>query len=439
MRQMEEYQIVRQFLDRVCKQVHTRQMHIEIREELLSHIEDRVEFLMREGNAEGPAVEDAVKQMGVPEDIGKSLHLAHRPQMDWKLLVMLGLLLIIGLVGMLSVYYGDERYSIVLAERKLLYLGIGVLCMTVFYFLDYRQLRKYSAPVFFFVVLLLAFSLLHGQLYDMRTPYINIGFIGVNIVTFSLLPLLIALAGMKPASQWGRREAVLNTLYRGVLPVVLYSISSSIIYTYIYTVGFLVLAWRTSRSRKQFVLISVMPLAGLSIFLFTRMDHLLLRWREFMNPSVKELWYMGNNAEAIQTAGWLGQGFGEVTPKIPYVLYENVFPYLIYCFGWMFGIATGVLILLFLMRIWNISAVHQDIYAKHISSLLIVVFGFRLLWPMLMGLGVFPKVTLEPPFISYSGMNQIMDLAAVGLLLSIYRRKNMIPSEAGDAPSVKAA
>ncbi|MDH6671357.1 permease prefix domain 1-containing protein [Paenibacillus glucanolyticus] len=55
MRQMEEYQIVRQFLDRVCKQVRTRQMHIEIREELLSHIEDRVEFLMREGNTEEQA------------------------------------------------------------------------------------------------------------------------------------------------------------------------------------------------------------------------------------------------------------------------------------------------------------------------------------------------------------------------------------------------
>ena len=57
-----------------------------------------------------------------------------------------------------------------------------------------------------------------------------------------------------------------------------------------------------------------------------------------MNPSAKEMWYMGNNADAIQATGWFGQGFGQATPKIPYVLYDNVFPYLIYCFGWLFGV-----------------------------------------------------------------------------------------------------
>lgn len=113
--------VVRQFLDRVCKQVRTRQMHPEIREELLGHIEDRAKLLMLEGNAEEPAVQEAVKQMGDPGDIGKSLHLAHRPQLDWKLLVMLALFLIIGLVGMVSVYYADERYSVSLVERKLFY------------------------------------------------------------------------------------------------------------------------------------------------------------------------------------------------------------------------------------------------------------------------------------------------------------------------------
>ena len=34
-------------------------------------------------------------------------------------------------------------------------------------------------------------------------------------------------------------------------------------------------------------------------------------------------------------------------------------------------------------------------------------------------------------------MNQILDMAAVGLLLSIYRRKNMIPSEVGEAATMK--
>ncbi|KOP65337.1 cell division protein [Bacillus sp. FJAT-18019] len=439
MRSVEDNIDVRRFMDLVCKQVRTRQMHSEIREELLGHIEERAEMFMLEGHSEEFAVKEAIKQMGDPGDIGKNMQLAHRPQMDWKLLVMLALFLIIGLVSMLSVYYADDSYSVNLIERKLFYFGIGGSLLIGFYFLNYQKLKRYSAFVFLFIVILMAASTVYGQLHDIRTTYINIGHVGVNIITFSLIPLLIALAGMKPANLWGRLEMVWSVLYRGVLPVILYSISGSIIYTYIYLIGFLVLTWRTRKSIKQFAMITVLPLAGLATFLITRTDHLLLRWREFRNPSDSEMWHMGNNADAIQAAGWFGQGFGKVVPRIPYVLYDNVFPYLIYCFGWLLGLVVGILILLFLVRIWSISTIHRDSYAKHIAALLIVVFGFRLLWPLLMGLGILPTVTLDPPFLSYGGTNQILDMAAVGLLLSIYRRKNMIPSDMGEAASMKAA
>lgn len=62
---MEGNIVVRQFLDRVCKQVRTRQMHPEIREELLGHIEDRAELLMLEGLPEEIAVQEAVKKWGI--------------------------------------------------------------------------------------------------------------------------------------------------------------------------------------------------------------------------------------------------------------------------------------------------------------------------------------------------------------------------------------
>ena len=65
MRPVEQYKVVQEFLDRVCKQVRARAMHPEIREELLGHIEERTELLMLEGNAEEPAVQEAVKQMGI--------------------------------------------------------------------------------------------------------------------------------------------------------------------------------------------------------------------------------------------------------------------------------------------------------------------------------------------------------------------------------------
>lgn len=144
-------------------------------------------------------------------------------------------------------------------------------------------------------------------------------------------------------------------------------------------------------------------------------------------------------ADAVSSAGWFGQGFAAPNPGIPYVYSDSIYPYLIYCFGWMFGIVVGMVVLLFLARMWSISNVLHDSYGKNIVTGVIVVLGLRLLLPILMGLGVVPIVSLDLPFISYGGFNHMMDFAIVGLLLSIYRRKNMIPSGMEEAASMKAA
>jgi len=257
------------------------------------------------------------------------------------------------------------------------------------------------------------------------------------MITFSLLPLLIAQAGMKPAFEWGRWEMVLNLLYRGVLPIALYSMSNSVMYTLIYAVGFLVLTWRTKKSWQQFGLITMLPLASLSVALFTHMELLLFRWRDMMNPLSGYQWHVGNSISAIKNAGWFGQGFGAESPKLPYILNDSVFPYLVYCFGWIFGIAVVVLTILFLIRIWKVTAAHRDAYARHMAAMVMMVFGIRLLWPLLMSIGVAPLVSLDPPFLSYGGTNQLMDFAVVGLILSIYRRKNMIPGDLGGTEAVR--
>ncbi|EHB63646.1 MULTISPECIES: FtsW/RodA/SpoVE family cell cycle protein [Paenibacillus] len=437
MRYIEEYRTVQDFLDRVCKQVRAKPMHAEIREELLSHIEERAELLMLEGNAEEPAVLEAVRQMGEPEEIGRSLHMAHRPQLDWKLLVIVGLFSVIGLFGTMSVYYTDVIRFMQIPDRKILFFGIGIFLLIVLYFTDYRKLRRFAGMVFFSVLFLLGYVLVYGKLHGYNTGYLGIGFIGVNMITFSLLPLLVAQAGMKPAFEWGRWEMVLNLLYRGVLPIVLYSMSNSVMYSLIYAAGFLVLTWRTKKNPRQFVLIMTLPLASLTISLFTHMELLLIRWRDMLNPLSGYNWHVGNSISAIKNAGWFGQGFGAESPKLPYILNDSVFPYLVYCFGWIFGIAVVVLTILFLIRIWKVSKTHRDLYARHMAAMIMVVFGIRLLWPLLMGIGIAPLVSLDPPFISYGGTNQLIDLAVVGLILSIYRRKNMIPSDLGGIEAVR--
>lgn len=440
MRPVEEYKVVQDFLSRVCKQVRARAMHPEIREELLGHIEERTELLMLEGNAEEPAVQEAVKQMGAPEEIGKSLHLAHRPQLDWKLLVLLVLLSMIGIFGALSIdYMGTERLSDFFI-RKLVFFGIGLIFLIGLYFLDYRKLKKYSGVLFFITLCLMAMTEFYGTVTNGVNLYLYFGPIMIPMLgTVSVLLLLLAGAGMRSASQWGPWEGVLQILYRGVLPIIMYSWSDSMVYLFVYVLGFLVLIWTSKKNAKQFAALTVLPFLGLACILFTKRFYLMWRLEGITDREGGGSYFMQVITDAISYAGWFGQGFAAPNPGIPNVYSDSIYPYLIYCFGWLFGITVGMVVLLFLARMWSISRVLHDSYGKNIVTCIIVVLGLRLLISIIMGLGVVPLVGLDFPFISYGGTNQILDMAAVGLLLSIYRRKNMIPSGMEEAAPMKAA
>jgi len=45
---------------------------------------------------------------------------------------------------------------------------------------------------------------------------------------------------------------------------------------------------------------------------------------------------------------------------------------------------------------------------------------------ILMNMGVFPTVSVSLPFMSYGGTNFVINMALMGLLLGIYRRKDLV-------------
>lgn len=429
MRQFEDNKIVQNYLDRVCKYVRAKQLHPEIREELSSHIAERMEILLLEGIPEQLAAEEAVSQMGAPDTIGQSLHQAHKPRMEWRLFIILGLLAIVGLLGAFNVQNSESlpSYFTHLFEKKAIFTGIGLMGLAGLYFFDYRKLKPYSDAIFLSVLCLMALTLTTGSTINGSRAFLSIGSIGINTMVLSLLPLLIALAGMKPANQWGRIESMIQLAYRGILPVVLFSLGSSMVYGFIYLCGFLVLTWRTKKSLNQYLVFGLFFMTFFVFMLARSIDQLLHRLQAFFNPVDENSYQMIQMVEAIRSAGWSGHGFASQNETLPHIYSESLFPYLIYCFGWGIGILVVLLVILFLARLWNMTASVKDEYAKSITVAFIIVFGFRLLWPILMSFGIVPIVGLELPFIG-NGVVTVFDFAAIGLLLSIYRCKNILPS-----------
>lgn len=86
-----------------------------------------------------------------------------------------------------------------------------------------------------------------------------------------------------------------------------------------------------------------------------------------------------------------------------------------------------------MVRVWKMRDLIHDEYARRIVVGFMSLFAIRMFWPILMSFGIVPIVSEVLPFIGYSSMMQVFDFAAAGLLLSVFRRKNMIPREMGEA------
>ena len=137
---------IKNFLDTVKNEIKYEPIRENIEEELKSHIEDAKDDLMSKGIEENEAEEKAVEAMGNPADIGKKLNKIHRPKFDWKLGILV--LILLGYGIFIAILQEDTSNSPNMVFNILKYTIIGlILCIGV-YFIDYRKIKKYSMHIY---------------------------------------------------------------------------------------------------------------------------------------------------------------------------------------------------------------------------------------------------------------------------------------------------
>ena len=419
-----EHGIVRDFLDAVCLHVKAKELHPEIRDELSGHLAERTEELRAEGYAEMEAVAEAIRHMGSPQEIGGNLNRAHRPLPNWRMLIMLGLFVLVGLLAAVAV---ESANAAVIYEglffRKLVLTGVGLLVLAAVYFMDYRKLRKYSEFIFVGALGLVGVTLTSGTTLNGQIPVLQLGGLILPTMELSLLLLLVAAAGQEHRRGWSGSLA--SFLYRGVLPLILLGLSGSMMLMLMYLAGYLLLTWHADRSVKRLLYtgLSASVAAG---FMLSRLDTFRMKLQVMLDASASGH-YGAQMAEVIRSASWIGYGFASPGSSLPYIQSESVFPFLVYGFGWIAGVVIMLLVVLFLAEIVHMTFALKDGYAQRVTLVVAAFFALKMLWPVLMSFGLLPQVGIELPFIAYGGVGQVFCYAAAGLLLSMYRRKNMLP------------
>lgn len=171
-REIEEYEEVKSFIQDVTEQIQYRPIRSEIKEELLSHIEDRVDEYENEGESRDNAIKTTVLQMGEPVNIGMSLNSVRRTRDNWW---GIGLGIFAIMLAALGCMREWSEYGLHGLFRTF-YLPVGIGLFVFFYLKGYEILVKKTKVILYILCGIIALEAIMLLIRRLSIGTLNNGF-----------------------------------------------------------------------------------------------------------------------------------------------------------------------------------------------------------------------------------------------------------------------
>ncbi len=455
------------FINSLCKEIKRKEVRQAIANEFEAHIDDLTTELVESGMSVEAATQEAVKRMGSPVEIGADLNKTYKPIIEWSLLIITPIL-VLGGTFILAFINGISDYKF--AEQNYFWgsMAFGAVAFLIAFFMDYKKLEALCIPIFavFFLVGILGQCRRVGNYISLDVFYGKNILIPIFLVI--VMPLLIAFAGLiKWFATCSLNNSVLVTIIKGnksynlkmgklfdfgftvlisaftffillIFPAISFTMLLGAAFLAMLTIG--IIESKVLKNKFKYMLtLYGGAFAVLCLVLYKvvgSVGYLRDRLLFFLNPEAYATTggYQTNMARTFLQASKL---FGKVevsflgesrtvVQSVPMFFTDYIFTTIVATFGWFFAAALIALLLIFIWRIAASTLKISDIYGKILTIGICTVFAVQIVINVLVGLTLFPAVSIVLPFISYGQYSFIGNMFLVGLLLGIYRRKNLV-------------
>lgn len=367
-------------------------------------------------------------------------------QVDYGLFLNVLPLLVISLLVVASATKANtdipDRFFFV--KRQLLWIGLGTGAAFLPMVIDYNALARWARLLYYINLGLLSAVLVAGRSALGAQRWIQIGPFPLQPSELAKIIMIITLA-----NYLSQREGKLKNL-RDLLPSFLHvgipmllilkqpDLGTSLVFLAI-LIGVFFLAGAPAR-----LLIYVFGgglLAGiLAILLHFHLGlwlplegYQLMRLIVFINPEADPLgagYHIIQSRIAIGSGGWLGKGLFAGTQNQLDFLPEQHTDFIFSVTGeelGFFGALTVLALQFFLIwRAMRIAAAAKDPFGLLLAGGVASMFLFHVFINVSMTMGIMPVVGIPLPFVSYGGSAMITNFLAIGLLQSIWMRRQKI-------------
>ncbi|WP_267416152.1 FtsW/RodA/SpoVE family cell cycle protein [Bacillus sp. GC_Bacil_1] len=402
------------FLKEVTNHIKSKEAKDLVAMELDFHLKQAKNMWMDKGLSEEVAEDKAVEQMGSPVKLGEELNKLYKPKVDWFLIVLLVAAMGLGFLPIITFGHAD------LFMNKVIFVILGVVTAMGMMLLDYWRLEKLGWLFYTIGVLILLMIKCFPTDYVIGEAIIKIGPIKIDCL-MTMPFFFLAWASFFNNS----RLKFMHLLILYVFSLYLFSTTSILLPIFIYITMVFVMPWWSKLGKNTAWLITILPILPFivrDLFSWSAVkEYRIARILGFINPA-HDQWDL-RLQEAMSSAGWFGT-YGNIK-SIRAAHTDFVFASLTYYYGYVLALVLVVILSLFAVRIMNIAYKINDGYGKLLLVGGVTLFVIHFICNVGMTLGILPRVSISLPFISYGLIPTLFHAFIMGIVLSVYRRKDI--------------
>lgn len=437
-----------EYLTNVTEQIRCVKARDMVSSELKAHVLDQAEAYEADGIPKEEALKKAVQDMGDPVETGISLDRVHRPQISVEVLTLIGVISILSILLQGFLMGSSEELSASgygYLKDAAMYNVFGYIAMLIVYRLDYSILARYGKTA---AALLLAFLILGkymggGIWINQVLYYIWIHPFNIRVSVQALLYLYVPLYAAVLYSYRGEGYkaigkiflwSVIPILYAWRLPALHLVMTLGISFTVIFAVAVWKNWYQVKRKRVLAVLGAGMLAAPLSapLLMYTRVlaDYQIARLQAFLIRD-GDYNYITNRLRELLGSSHLigrnGEAVSSLTQQLPGFNCDYILVSLMSSYGILAGVLVLVLLALLIKTIFRISIRQKNQLGMLVGISCGILFLTQLAVNLAVNMCLIPVMKTTLPFFSSGGSSTVVSYILLGLVLGIYRYKNILP------------
>lgn len=359
----------------------------------------------------------------------KNIFLRLFKNFDWFLVGSAAFLCSIGIAVLFSTTYDFKMSSE--AMKQVLYVILGFAALFAVAQIDYRAYKSYSGVLYILVILLLLSVRFFGKSAMGATRWIDFGFFQFQPSLVAQLLMAIILAKYFADHYEGLRgiKAIVRSGVFVAIPTILVALQPDLGTAFVFIFLWFIMLVFSNAKKIYVVALAVLGVLSLPIaWLFLR-DYQRARVLTFMNPGADPQgagWNVTQAQIAIGSGQLWGRGLGHGTQSqlnfIPEKHTDFIFASMAEEMGFL-GVCVALLLYsVIFFRGAKIAILARDFFGTYLAIGILAMIFIHVFVNIGMNLGIMPVTGIPLPFISYGGTPILVDLAALGILESIYVR-----------------